>query len=271
MIYIDARDPLSLKQGVIDFLDLTEKELEQVFETMDSVEGNLYDWVKSFLEDYGIDLPLDSIQMFHLTRRLNGTDLTSNNNLEQLLLGETPLSDFFKRYDVTFKKCDGHMEMYYKGSLQPLDDEFYSGQGNMAYIKSRLGYFDAQDYCVNGFAFRSHLEMQHYYRSLSWCPELVDNIGRFLEIKNMVTDYSNNSIYYCIEYLIPLSEVIFDMAKPPETELEKTLIFLANAIVRLYKEWKHSSFVCDENLILRLEDDAEIKKEWFVNAEELQQ
>ena len=52
MIYIDARDPLSLKQGVIDFLDLTEKELEQVFETMDSVEGNLYDWVKSFLEDY---------------------------------------------------------------------------------------------------------------------------------------------------------------------------------------------------------------------------
>lgn len=101
MIYIDARDPLSLKQGVIDFLDLTEKELEQVFATMDSVEGNLYDWVKSFLEDYGIDLPLDSIQMFHLTRRLNGTDLTSNNNLEQLLLGETTLSDFFKRYDVT--------------------------------------------------------------------------------------------------------------------------------------------------------------------------
>ena len=75
MIYIDARDPLSLKQGVIDFLNLTEKELEQVFATIDSVEGNFYDWVKSFLEDYGIDLPLDSIQMFHLTRRLNGTDL----------------------------------------------------------------------------------------------------------------------------------------------------------------------------------------------------
>ncbi len=27
MIYIDARNPLSLKQGVIDFLDLTEKVL----------------------------------------------------------------------------------------------------------------------------------------------------------------------------------------------------------------------------------------------------
>lgn len=85
----------------------------------------------------------------------------------------------------------------------------------------------------------------------------------------MVTDYSNNSRYYCIEYLIPLSEVIFDLANPPESELEKTLIFLVNAIVRLYKEWRHSSFICDDNLILRLEDDVETKKEWFVNAEEL--
>lgn len=269
MIYIDTKNTLSLKRGVMDFLNITEEELEHIFETMDSVEEAPYDWAKSFLEDYGIDSSLDSIQMFHLTRRLNGTNLRVNNNLEQLLLRETPVSEFFKRYDVTFKKNPGHMEMYYKGSLQPLDDEFYTGPGNMAYIKSRLGYFETQDYCVNGFAFRTHLEMQSYYRSLSWCPELVDNIGRFLEIKNMVTDYMDNSKYYCIEYLIPLSEVIFDITNSPESELEKTLIFLANAIERLYKEWKRASFICDDNLILRLEDNAETKEEWFINAEEL--
>lgn len=204
MIYIDTRDQLSLKHGVMEFLNVTEEELELVFETIDSVDEDPYDWVKKYLEDYGIDSPLEYIQMFHLTRRLNGTDLRTNNNLERLLLCKTPLSDFFKRYDVTFKKHNGHMELYYKGALQTLDDEFYAGSGNMAYIKSRLGYFDTQDYCVNGFAFRSHLEMQSYYRSLSWSPEFVDNIGRFLEIKNMVSDYSNNSRYYCIEYLIPL-------------------------------------------------------------------
>ena len=176
MEYIDASNSLSLKQGVMDYLDFTEEDLEQVFETIDSVDLNPYDWVKMFLEDYGVDISLEYIQMFHLTRRLNGTDLKANNNLEQLLLNKTALSEFFERYNVTFKKSDSHMEMYYKGILQPLDDEFYSGPGNMAYIKSRLGYFDTQDYCVNGFAFRSHLEMQSYYRSLSWCPELVDNI-----------------------------------------------------------------------------------------------
>lgn len=69
--------------------------------------------------------------------------------------------------------------------------------------------------------------------------------------------------------MIPLSEVIFDITNSPESELEKTLIFLANAIERLYKEWKRASFICDDNLILRLEDNAETKEEWFINAEEL--
>lgn len=72
MIYIDTRDQLSLKHGVMEFLNVTEEELELVFETIDSVDEDPYDWVKKYLEDYGIDSPLEYIQMFHLTRRLNG-------------------------------------------------------------------------------------------------------------------------------------------------------------------------------------------------------
>lgn len=45
--------------------------------------------------------------------------------------------------------------------------------------------------------------------------------------------------------------------------------FLEKAILRLYDNWRDGSFVCDDNLILRLSDDAEIKPEWFVNAEQL--
>lgn len=67
MIYIDTRDQLSLKHGVMEFLNVTEEELELVFETIDSVDEDPYDWVKKYLEDYGIDSPLEYIQMFHLT------------------------------------------------------------------------------------------------------------------------------------------------------------------------------------------------------------
>ena len=91
---------------------------------------------------------------------------------------------------------------------------------------------------------------------------MVGNIESLLGIRGMVTDYYDNSKYYCIEYLIPMSDVIFDMGNPPETDYGKTVEFLKQAILR-------SSFICDENLILRLSDDANIKPEWFVMAEEL--
>lgn len=40
-------------------------------------------------------------------------------------------------------------------------------------------------------------------------------------------------------------------------------------IIKSDKDWRHASFVCDENLILRFDDSTDIKSDWFVNAEEL--
>lgn len=85
----------------------------------------------------------------------------------------------------------------------------------------------------------------------------------------MISDYYKNSKYYCIKYLIPLSEVIFDMNNPPETNRDKMIVFLNQSLLRLYDEWRYSSFVCDDNLILRLSDYAMIKPEWFVTAEKI--
>ena len=273
MKYIDARTPETLKKGVMEFLNLNEDELEQIFETIDSdVEKEPWGCVDDFLSDYIVDESLEYIQMFHLTRRLNGTDLTANNNLEQLLLQPSPLSDFFKKYDVTFTKGEGHIDMWYKGEHQLLDDEFkYSHHGNMQYVRWRLGYNQEQDFCVNGFALRTHLEKNSYYLSLSRCPELVDNIERLLDIKGMSSDFKSQSKYYCIEYLIPMSEVIFDMgSNAPTTNEDKTFVFVSKAIVRLYDVWKQPRYIFDhDNLILRLADDAMVKPEWFKNAEEL--
>jgi hypothetical protein len=270
MKYIDAKTQASLKQGVMRFLNLTQYELNQMFETIwEDTEKEPWEWVQNFLNDYITDDVLGYIQLFHLSRKLDGTDLKSNNNLQQLLLEESPLSDFFKKHKVTFAKSDNHIDLYYKGEMQPLDNEFRYDGGNIYYLRSRLGYNRAQDYCVNGFAFRSYLEKNYYYNSLSRCPELVDNIERLLEINGMSTDYYSKSKYYCIEYLLPMSEVIFDMENPPETDSEKTVEFISQAILRLYDEWRGSSFACDDNLILRLSDNACIEAEWFVNAEEL--
>ena len=270
MKYIDTRTQDSLKKGIMEYLNLSKGELTQIFMSIyEDTEKDPKDWVSDFLSGYIINESLEYIQMFHLSRRLVGTDLKANNNLKQLLLEESPLSNFFRKHKVTFQQNEGHIDLYYKEKLQPLDNEFRYNNGNIYYLKSRLGYNKDQDYCVNGFAFRSYLEKNNYFSSLSNCPELVYCIEQLLDVHGMSFDYYKNSKYYCIEYLIPISDVIFETSIPLNTNCKKTEKFLEQAILRLYDEWRGSNFSCDENLILRISDDANINSEWFVSAEEL--
>lgn len=272
MKYIDTKTQESLKQGVITFLDITEEELMQLFEAI-FFESAKEPWkmVEGYVNNITFDESLEYIQMFHLSRRLNGTDFHSNSNLEHLLITNSPISEFLKKYNLSFKQGDNHIDMYYKSKKVDLNDEYYIGPGNMSYIRSRLGFYEVQDYCVNGFAFRNNLEKNDYYSNLSRCPELIERLADFFELKNMIKDYYNNSRYYCFEYLIPMSEIIFDMNDAPKTNQEKTIELLVRSVLRLYDEWSDDLFGLRENLILRLDDKADVKQEWFVGLEELEE
>ena len=52
-----------------------------------------------------------------------GTDIKANNNLNNFLVEDSPLSDFFKKHKVTFKPHEGHIDCIIR-KLQPLEDEF---------------------------------------------------------------------------------------------------------------------------------------------------
>mgnify|MGYP000324956218 CR=1 FL=1 len=86
MKYIDARTQNSLKQGIMEFLNLSASEMIQIFMSIyEDTEKEPWEWVSDFLSDNMVDEVLEHIQMFHLSRRLEGTDPKKNNNLEQLL------------------------------------------------------------------------------------------------------------------------------------------------------------------------------------------
>lgn len=141
MRYIDTRTADSLKMGVMQLLNLSSSEMNQIFMTIyEDTEKEPWEWVRDYVSDYVMDETLEYIQMFHLPRRLNETDLKANFNLEQLLLEETTFSNFFKKHNVSFKEEDGHINLYNKGKLQPLDDEFWYSGGNIYYLRSRLGH-----------------------------------------------------------------------------------------------------------------------------------
>ena len=67
--------------------------MTQVFMSIyEDTEKEPWEWVRDFLSDYVVNEILEYIQMFHLSRRLDGNDIKANDNLEQLLLKESPLS-----------------------------------------------------------------------------------------------------------------------------------------------------------------------------------
>ena len=85
----------------MEFLNLSASEMIQIFMSIyEDTEKEPWEWVSDFLSDNMVDEVLEHIQMFHLSRRLEGTDPKKNNNLEQLLLEDSPLSNFFKKYKI---------------------------------------------------------------------------------------------------------------------------------------------------------------------------
>lgn len=198
--------------------------------------------------------------MFHLSRRLNNSNLFENDNLKNLLLKESVISDFFKQYDISFVENNNNINLLYKNVVVNISDvkhEDYNGN-----IEFRF----ETDYCINGFAFREGLEKNCYYSTLSRGPEILYEIYKLLNIDNMIDDYINNSNYYCFEYLIPISNVIFDGYDSCITNLDKTKFFLKEVLKYLYYEMLgHKS----DYLILRLPDNENLKREWYKGSEKL--
>lgn len=86
--YIDTRTQESLKQGIMELLNLSLEEMVEIFMSIDAPTGKEpLEWIRDFLSDYVGEETLEYIQMFHLSRRLHGTDLKKNDNALKLLPG----------------------------------------------------------------------------------------------------------------------------------------------------------------------------------------
>ena len=216
----------------------------------------------------------DKILFFHLTRRLNTTaDYYLGDNLYNLLTTKNELLNFLNKHEITFMPKRKHVELYYQGKHIPLKCDGYSTNANMAYLRWRLGHGKrgGQDFCFNGFAFKDLLYRNDYARSLKDCPELLTNLADFLEISQLKNDYMSNSKYYCFEYIVPLSEVIFDKRARLRSNLGKIKYLLNSVMQRLYEyEVNGKENIYDsDNPILRLKDTATMSEKYFVRKEEI--
>lgn len=274
-MYIDTYSENSMKEGICDYFDISEKELYSFFDEIKTITqtGNYFDErkfdeiINEFINDKKCSIYIDQILFFHLSRRLNSMqDCFISNNLYELLSTKNGLTDFLKEYDVEFLKFKGYLELKYKGKIISLDDKEAE---YIPYLRWRLGYDkDDIDFCVNGFLMKDLLYTNRYAHELSQAPEFVKVLAGFLERQDMITDYIKNSRYYCFKYLIPIDKVFFDYNDKLSKD-EKQQYLLNQILHRLYDYRVRENVFDYDNPILRLSDNDTIKKEYFISREEI--
>ena len=264
-MYIDTTSQRSMERSLCTYLNITSSELYQYIDYA-SEKATPDKWgfnseifnveLMSIISDLQPEIPIDEIQLHHLTRRLN-TDGENNDgcNLKFLLTTETPLRTFLREHGVEFAEHKGHLLIIHYGSVVSLED---TNQIDVCYLRGRLGYnAGREDYCFNGFAMRDLLMKNSYARELYDGPEFLVVLSRFLRNKKIQKDFFENSTYFCLNYLLPINSIVFDGHE--EMDYAHKCQFLISQVCHrlLIYQNSHPEYMYDhDNPILRLDDDA---------------
>ena len=270
-MYIDTHSRESMEKSICNLFLMHPLELREQLILLDRSSCDDDDYMyklDAFIAERVTVYP-DEILLFHLARRLHGAeDATEGRNLADLLLSENPFSSFMKDNGIEFLKSAHHIDVIYKGKMVDWDKCW---NGNSSYMKSRLGYFKGrEDFCFNGFAMKDLLYKNSYARELSGVPEFLGQLVECLQCKSVGWKYMDNSDYFCYEYKLPLSVVMFDDHDRYSDTLKQR--YLVRCVLqRLYQyQTSGSRFMYDhDNPILRLADDYTIPAEYFVGREKI--
>lgn len=270
-MYIDTHSRESMEGSVCKIFRMHPLELREKLMLIDKSASDDDDYiaqVDQFIAERVTDYP-DEILFFHLARRLHGTeDETEGRNLADLLLSENPFSVFMKKYGIEFFKGKQHIEVSYQGKIVDWDKCWH---GNSSYMKSRLGYFKGrEDFCFNGFAMKDLLYRNSYARELSGVPEFLGQLVECLQCKNVGWKYVESSEYFCYEYKLPISVVMFDDHDKYSDSLKQRYL-LRCVLQRLYQyQTSNPRYMFDhDNPILRLADDYTIPSQYYVGREKI--
>lgn len=266
-----------MENSICSYLCVTPKDLYDLFEFAGSeaqqdkfIDGDkLNNIFNSFIKAHLPSTAIDEILFFHLSRRLNTEkDSSLGNNLFDLLSTKNAMTLFLKEHDVEFEVCDKHLNLLYKGKEVSLED---TNREHIPYLRWRLGHNERRiDFCFNGFLLKDLLYRNHYARELYDVPEFIGVLATFLKRRDIGTDYSENSKYYCFEYCVPLEKIMFD--DDEKLDIKEKEIYLLNQILnRLYEYYTSDiRYMFDhDNPIIRLTDSDTMDEKYFITKEKI--
>lgn len=274
-MYIDTHTKVTMETSICSYLNVTLKDLIDLFEFAGNeaqqeyfIDGDkLNDIFNSFIETHISSQELDEVLFFHLSRRLNtAKDCNCGDNLFKLLSTENAMTSFLKEHDVEFAVCDKHLNLIYEGKDISLEN---TSQEHIPYLRWRLGHnANRIDFCFNGFLLKDLLYRNSYARELYDVPEFIGVLANFLKRRDIGTDFFTNSTYYCLEYCVPLEKVMFDDSENLSGK-DKQIYLLNRILNRLYEyHTTDIQYMFDhDNPVIRLADDDTMYGKYYITKE----
>ena len=275
-MFINTSTQSSISTSLSHYLDIPENELDQYIDyAAEKAQCNNYCFntvifqseLTSIFSDLQPEEKIDEILLYHLTRRLNNSEIDYEaKNLKELLLSNSELKQFLAEHNVAFEESNGHPIILYRNRVLSLRNTMDT---DVCYLRGRLGYGSTQgDYCFNGFALRDLLMKNTYTRELYDGPEFIKILSRYLKNPAIQQDFFSNSTYYCLAYKLPFDLILFD-GDDNMGENDKNDYFLTQLCMRLleYKSINRRSLSDINNPILRVSDSLIVPEQFSFGSE----
>ncbi|WKY44853.1 hypothetical protein Q5O14_01800 [Eubacteriaceae bacterium ES2] len=268
-MFIDTQSQETMSQGVCEYLGITKRELLAVLEEAEKkskkelyIDDVFDDIIDNFIDKKMPKTPIDQVLFFHLSRRLNSTKgKYEGKNLYNILTTENDLRTFLKNHDVDFLQVDNRLDLLYKGELVLLKES--------SYLRLRLGHSENRnDYCFNGFLLKDLLHKNNYAGHLRNGPEFLSTLALFLKRSDIISNYYENSTFYCLKYCVPMADVLFD--ENEDLSFQNKQKYLLNQIFnRLYKyNSRELRYMRDQdNPMIRLQENVNMNEKYFLAIE----
>lgn len=246
-MYINTRSHQDMILSVCDVLNINEDKLDNLLEECYNklqvnhpifILDEQYNYLMKYVEEH-LTVDIDEILFIHLARRLNGDFDNNGYNLIDVLVNDTSLSRFLKKYGLTFK-YDKYIRMFKDSQEIDLcsnEDKVYN------YLRYRFGYV-INDFSMKGYAFGDALENNIDYDLIHAGPGFFEYIYPFVN-DNLIDDFMENSKLYKFEYLVSINDICFENYEELDYK-EKQNHIIVKVLQRLYT-YKYEAMIYDDD------------------------
>lgn len=256
MNILDTTSDLRIYESLADILAVREDDVRTFLLCNLQKYINYWEYqidLQPLYKEFGLDeeFALEGVTIHHVTTRLGEVKKETFNidNLEKLLLGQNTVTEFFKEYEIDFKREQG-ISVYYKGKKKDKYEGYADGR-----LRNRLD--NLNDSCVNGFLFAEW--MDNSYIGLTGMPEIFSDLLSSLDRRDIQSEYFKNMKCYMATIDISIEDFIFDDYTHLKSPSEKTRLILQYVIAYLCFKFSKDEYYPFKNTIIRLPDNKNVK------------